>query len=193
MLGAANWSYISPHSGLYDYLFGPYGLVTVLQNSSNALSAVNGVFSSPAAYNVAVAAFAILIGLLVYVFLEGMDHIAADTTGALHEAAYVSDAAAQKTLKHEVKLRAGLRLITLLIWICYLIFFARVIVPFCIIVARIGNTQLLSADTIISVLSGALVLFLAFHVHTIFMRLLVLRPRLFGGENVVVGRGGHEE
>lgn len=192
IIGGASWSYIRRESSLYEYLFGPYGLTTVLQNSTNALSAVNGAFSSPAAYNIAVALFALFIGLLVYVFLEGMDHVAAKTAGALQEVELISDQAIKKEAEHQAEIRLGLRIATLVVWVLYLIFFARVIVPFCILMARLDTSHyLLTWSNVFSVLAGLAMLLLAMHVHVIFMRLLVLRPRLFGGD--IVGRGGHEE
>ncbi|MET1033155.1 MAG: hypothetical protein ABWX94_01515 [Candidatus Saccharimonadales bacterium] len=193
VLGIASWSYIKPDNGFYDYLFGPYGLTTVLQNSTNALSAVNGVFSSPAAYNVAVALFALFIGLLVYVFLEGMDHVATKTSNAFQEVELISDQVIKKRAEHQAELRLGLRLATLVVWIMYLIFFARVIVPFCILIARLDTTQyLLTWHNVIAPLIGLALLLISMHVHVICMRLLVLRPRMFGGESVIVGRGGHD-
>ncbi len=192
IIGGASWTYLKQDSSMYDYLFGPYGLTTILQNSTNALSAVNGIFSSPSAYNVAVALFALFIGLLVYVFLEGMDHVAAKTTGALQEVELISDEAIKKEAEHQAEIRLGLRIATLVVWILYLIFFARVITPFCILVARLDTSQYLFTWTnVFSILAGLGILLLSMHVHVIFMRLLVLRPRMFGGD--MVGRGGHEE
>lgn len=190
LVGLAN---LVPNSGLHQYLFGEYGITTVLQRSSNALAAINGAFSSPLAYNIAVAIFAIFIGLVVYVFLEGVDHMAAKTTAAIQEIEYVNDAAAKEQMEHVAGIRLGLRIITLLAWVVYLIFFARVIVPFCILVARLDSGAVVTAHNMLYVLIGALSLLVSLHTHVIFMRLLVLRPRLFGGENVIVGRGGHEE
>lgn len=194
IIGITNWSYIRHDSQLYDYLFGPYGLTTVLQNSSNALSAINGIFSSPIAYNVAVAVFALFIGLLVYVFLEGMDHIGAKTSGAIQEVELITDERQKLAAAHEVGVRLGLRVATLVVWIVYLIFFARVIVPFCILIGRLNiEHYLLTWGNILSVVAGIIMLVIALHVHVIFMRLLVLRPRLFVGDDIMIGRGGHEE
>lgn len=194
VLGISSWSYIKPDSGLYDYLFGPYGLTTIMQNSTNALSAVNGVFSSPAAYNVAVALFALFIGLLVYVFLEGMDHVATKTSSAFQEVELINDKVIKKKAEHQAELRLGLRIATLIVWVLYLIFFARVIVPACMLVARLDTSQyMLTWHNVLSPLVSLVLLFIAMHVHVICMRLLVLRPRMFGGDSVIVGRGGHED
>lgn len=191
ILTVANWSYISPESSLNTYLFGPYGLTTVLQNSTNALSAINGIFSTPLAYNIAVGIFALFVGLFVYVALEGVDHVASKTNSVIQEVEFINDEAARKEAEHQVELRVGLRIATLFAWIAYLIFFARVVIPFCILVARMQSGDLFTWHNITFGLIGFIMLVIAFHVHTIFMRLLVLRPRLFGGENFIVGQGGH--
>lgn len=191
IVGATFWSYSAAGGGLHQYLFGPYGLTTVFQHSANALSAVNGVFSSPVAYDVAVAVFALFIGLLVFVFLEGADHVSAKAAGALNEVNYITNARIKKQVEKQAEIRLGLRLATLVVWICYLVFFARVIVPFAILIARDDHGAMWSIRNFWSACLSGLVLFIALHVHVILMRLLVLRPRLFGGEDVIISRGEH--
>jgi len=192
LLGVAGWSYVTPDSGLHEYLFGPYGLTTIFQNSTNALSAINSSLSGETAYNVAVAIFALLVGLLVYVFLQGIDHIKNKATGAMQEVEFISDASLKQQAERRAEIRLGLRLLTLLVWICYLIIFARVIVPGCLLLARLEVAPyILTWRNLAMSLAGFFVLLAAMHIHVIFMRLLVLRPRLFGGD--VVGRGGHDE
>jgi len=192
ILVVAGWSYVKPDSGLYDYLFGPYGLTTILQNSSNALTAVNGALSGSTAYNVAVAVVALFVGLLVYVFLGGINRIKDKTASARDEVEFISDKNLKKQAEHRAEIRFGFRLATLAVWIVYLILFARVIVPACLLVSRLDATHyILTWRNIAASLAGLGLLLVAMHVHVILMRLLVLRPRLFGGD--VVGRGGHEE
>ncbi len=188
-----NWAYVSPENALYVYLFGPYGLTTIFQESSNALAAINGIFSSPFAYNVSVIIFALFIGLLIYVLLEGMDHISAKAHTAISEVEYINDPGLKHRMRVEGEVRLGLRTAALVVWIIYLIFFARVIVPFCILLGRMDAGTVLTGPNILKGLAAFALLAIALHIHTIFMRLLVLRPRMFGVQNVIVGRGGHEE
>jgi hypothetical protein len=188
ILSVANWSYISPSSSLHNYIFGPYGLTTVLEKSSNALSAINGVFSSPTAYNVVVPIFALFIGLIVFVILEGMDHFTDEATGHVDEVVNINDSEVKKEMKKEVKLRAGLRAATMLAWFIYLLFFARVLVPFAILLGRIDTTHLWTGENIWRSLAAFGLLWLGFHIQVIFLRLIVLRPRVFGGDQVIAGR-----
>jgi hypothetical protein len=188
-----NWAYVSPSNPSYGHLFGPYGLTTIFQESTNALAAINGIFSSPLAYNLSVILFALFIGLLIYVLLEGVDHIAASAHTAISEVELINDPVVKKRMKVESEVRLGLRAGSLVVWIIYLIFFARVIVPLCILLGRLDTNHLLSGVNILKILGAFALLTLALHIHAIFMRLLVLRPRLFGQQNVIVGRGGHEE
>ncbi len=188
-----NWAYVSPGNPLFGYLFGPYGLTTVLQESANGLAAINGVFSSPFAYNVSVIVFALFIGLLIYVLLEGMDHITAKAHTAISEVEYINDPGLKHRMKIEGEVRLGLRAAALVVWIVYMVFFARVIVPYCILLGRMDAGTVLTAPNILKGVVAFALLAFALHIPTIFMRLLVLRPRMFGQQNVIVGRGGHEE
>lgn len=191
ILTVSNWSYLSQGS-LHTYIFGPYGLTTVLEKSSNALSAVNGVFSSPTAYNFAVPIFALFIGLMVYVLLQGIDHITAEATGRVDEVTYVNDAQIKKQMRKQVELRAVLKIATMLTWFIYLIFFARVLVPFAILLGRIDTMHVWTWENAGRGLGALLLLIAAFHIQVIFLRLIVLRPRVFGGAFAIEGgQGGH--
>lgn len=187
VLGIANWSYATPASQLYSYLYGQYGLATIFEHSSNALAAVNGIFSSPAGYNVAVVVVALFIGVLIYVLLEGIDHITAEASNSIHLVEQASNDSLRRYMKQQLEIRIGLRLGALFVWVIYLIFFARVIVPFCIIIGRLDLGKLSSSDVLVA--CGALfMLIFAMHIHVILARLIVLRPRLFGGDDVLIGR-----
>lgn len=188
-----NWAYASPANPFYGYLFGQYGLTTVLQESTNALAAINGIFSGPLAYNLSVIVFALFIGLLIYVLLEGMDHITAKAHAALSEVEYINDPGLKHRMKVESEVRLGLRVAALAVWIVYLIFFARVIVPYCILLGRMNEGSPFTGPNILKGLAAFALLVAALHIHVIFMRLLALRPRMFGQQNVIIGRGGHEE
>ncbi len=191
ILGVSNSSYLS-QGGLHTYIFGPYGLTTVFEKSTNALSAVNGAFSSPAAYNVAVPIFALFIGLLVYVLLQGIDHITAEATGHVDEVAYVNDAQIKKQMRKQVRLRAVLKIATMVTWFIYLLFFARVIVPYAILLGRIDMMHVWTWENAGRGLGALAVLIAAFHIQVIFLRLIVLRPRVFGSMiEIESGRGGH--
>ena len=188
VLGAANWSYATPASQLYAYLYGQYGLATIFEHSSNALAAVNGVFSSPGGYNIAVVLVALFIGALIYVLLEGIDHLTAEASSSIHLVEQTSDASIRRYMKQQLEKRIGLRIAALCVWIIYLIFFARVIVPFCLLTGRIDINHFMTSD-ILGPLGALVLLTLSMHIHVILMRLLVLRPRLFGGDDVLIGHG----
>ncbi|HEX8763476.1 MAG TPA: hypothetical protein VF733_07030 [Candidatus Saccharimonadales bacterium] len=190
---STNWIYSTPGGGMHDYLFGQYGLTTIFQHSSNALAAINGVFSSPLAYNVAVVIFALFIGLLIYVLLESIDHITSKANTVMREVEYINDPGLKHQMKVETELRAGLRVAALVVWVVYFIFFARVLLPFCILLGRIDANNLGTLQGIGGLLGSFVLLLISLHIHTICMRVLVLRPRLFGQTDALVSRGGHEE
>lgn len=191
ILAVSNWLYITPDNPLYNYLYGPYGITTVFQNSSNALTAINGAFSSPSAYNIAVLIFALLVGLMVFAFLQGIDAIADHTKEEIQEVTYVSDQALRKRMRKQAGLRFAIRLATGITWVMYLIFLCRVIVPYCLLLGQLDTQNLWTISNLWQSLAAFLGLSLGFHMSVIFMRLTVLRPRLFGGDPVLGNDGGH--
>jgi uncharacterized membrane protein YhdT len=191
ILGIATWSYITPDNPLHSYFFGPYGLTTVFQNSTNGLSAINGLFGNPATYNIAVLVFALFVGLIVYVFLHGVNVITDKAKTEVNEVAYVTNTIYEQNMRKEARTRLGLRLAALVAWIIYIVFFGRVVVPFCILLGRVNSGNLWEWDNLWHGAVAFLTLLIAFHVHAVFMRLLVLRPRFFGMTGVVPSDGGH--
>lgn len=191
ILVVATWSHVSSHNLLYGYLFGQYGLTTILKESPNTFSAINTAFSSSSsiAYDIAIGVFAVLVGLLVYALLQSLDHMLADAGDALQEIAYAGEPV-KKSVKKEVGLRLGLRVINCIVWCVYWIFFVNVLLPLCLVVAKTaGDSGVMPArwPEWTYTLLGFSLLLLTLHLHVIFLRLLVLRPRVFGGENIVAG------
>lgn len=188
---ATAWSTVNPSSVLHGYLFGEYGFTATLKSADNPLSALNGALASPAAYNVAVLLFAAFIGLFVYVLLEGIGRVSGEATGHLDEVELVTNADERARMKKLLGLHATLRIIMLATWLIYIAFYVRLLAPFAVELARLDTFDAWSWLQIGSVSASFLLLLVLFHVHVIFLRLLFLRPRLFGLQNIIVGQGGH--
>ena len=99
-----------------------------------------------------------------------------------------ADARSKQAIGRSVRLRMGLRAASTLAWFGYTLFFFNGILPYC---ASLMGSGSVSATLSLKNLLAFLILLAATHLHIIFVRLLVLRPRLFGNVTVSVGRGGH--
>jgi hypothetical protein len=82
--------------------------------------------------------------------------------------------------------RFGTRLLVLAGWLTYIFVTARIILPFCALVVRRGGDLLWGWQGCAYVLFGVALLLLVLHLHTVFLRLFMLRPRVFGDDDTLL-------
>lgn len=119
------------------------------------------------------------VGLIVYYFAVAAYrafHDVAEVNAELH---YVN--ASRRKQLNVVFLHLVIRVVTLAAWFVYGNYFLHVIVPFALSDIRsiaAGGSTLTSE--ILRLVDGVVIGLLALHLNTIFLRLIFLRPRLFG-------------
>lgn len=180
VLGSSAWAYISSQQLFYDYLFGPYGLETYLwQHAAHATSVRDAFLASPIAYYIIVTLVATAIGFAVYVVLQLL--------GVLSQAAHTYGQTRNR-LHAVVSSRPLVRILGLLGWAAFGAFFFSTLLPFSLLSVQQGSERIRLHD----ISHGALYCLLAvgvlawsLHLHVIFMRLVWLRPRVFGGDNEI--------
>jgi hypothetical protein len=185
VLLGSSWSALRAQPMLAPFLSGDYSFSRLLHDINEALSSV---FSSDLSYNIAVIIFAALFGLCVYFTVVSIRRVVSDARITLQEIGY-SDPRGKENLERSVVLRVGLRAATAFIWFCYLLLFLRVFLPLCASLVDKGSATASFSPT--GSLLALVILLAGCHLHVIFARLLALRPRLFGLQDVLVGRGGH--
>ncbi|MGH7196743.1 MAG: hypothetical protein ACREGJ_03175 [Candidatus Saccharimonadales bacterium] len=184
ILGVFTWASLLEDPLFYDYFWGPFGVVTILETSPDSLSAIMAAISAhPLTYNAVIFVAALLAGIIVYIVLQTITRATAGISNTLDEMHR-----ANQTLEREMGTRIAFRVGIALLWVLYLIFFVKVLVPFCTLIAQSGFTQFYVdfSSAWGSIALGLGLLVLGLHVHVIFMRLLALRPRVFGNNAVIV-------
>jgi hypothetical protein len=182
---AASWSYLRTQHFFSTYLSGDYGFSSILHQLNLALGKA---FDSNLAYNIAVICFAIIVGLGVYAITESVRHMLSEAHTALEEVEYANQFN-KSTVERSYGIRIGLRALSAFVWLGYAIFFFNGLLPYCASFISKGTANVVVLASIRNFLAFALLL-LATHIHIIFMRLIVLRPRLFNSGDMI-GRGGH--
>jgi hypothetical protein len=188
VLVSGNWSSILKNWSLYDYFFGRDGLVTVLRDSDGGGSAIGHALTSQSLnHNLTIVFGAIAAGVLLYFAVYLIIKMIGGISMTLREIQAV-DTPAKHAVEHELVRRAVIRGLVLLIWIVYLYLFIKVVLPFCILASQVGLDDKKSiGEGIGYVFFAVILLFLASHLHMILARLFLLRPRVFGSEEVVIG------
>lgn len=186
VLGYNAWLYISEKKIFYDYLFGTHGLQTYLWVQSQQASAWSTVFlRSPLAYYVLVSAAATAAGLAVYVLLQWLGLIWRGGGTFLRELR--TPGSQHKNLVTEMLGRLGIRVVSLIGWAVYGAFFLSTLLPFTFVLYRLSIDHIHAGGQLwwAGCFIVALLFVLALHMHVVFLRLVFLRPRLFGGDQVI--------
>jgi hypothetical protein len=181
ILGISIWPYTANNLILSQYIYGPYGIVTVMEKSSDIANFTAAFSVSPLTYNLLILGVAILIAAGVYAILQSISKIIVgsyDTWHAIHDAG-----SSVQSVEREIGARLTVRLLSLSLWIAFIFFFMGLVLPYCIFITRDGIDHLLHLDwKVLNGLVGFTILAVSLHFHVIFMRLIVLRPRVFGGK-----------
>ncbi|HSW81292.1 MAG TPA: hypothetical protein VLG40_02745 [Candidatus Saccharimonas sp.] len=186
IIAGMSWSYFMTMPFVHDYLFGRSGALTVLAKTPDLLSASRTVFfSQPTSYNAFIFVGAVVIGLVVFIVLQLFTRAATDVSSMWREI-HQAQGETKKELEQEIELRIGFRAAMVLLWIGYIIVFVKLLLPFIILIEQFGITNFATISGWWYGLLGFGLLAASLHVHIIFMRLMLLRPRVFGGENILV-------
>lgn len=183
IIGAANWSYATQQSFLYEYFYGTTGLTTILSNSTSSFSAYAVALSAQLlTYEIIIFIAAVAVTLIVYAILQSLARIMTNATN-IYEEIHLANAKSKLAVELEIGTRLFIRILALIIWFFYFIFSLKILLPFCILMSQTNIEDLFTNWRWAYILLGVLLLTIGLHLHLIFMRLLMLRPRLFGGTN----------
>jgi hypothetical protein len=184
IIGSNAWAYVSTKQLFYEYVFGPYGIKTYLwQQSVGIESTRNAVLTSPAAYYTFVAFAAVIIGLAIYVLLQCIGLALSWRTWSGLDALGPN----RQAIARELSRRLVLRIVTLIGWAFYSAGFFNLLLPSATLLNRVGVEHIqngsLAGWALCAAAAGILAIVL--HVQVIFLRLVCLRPRVFGGADKI--------
>ncbi len=176
---------------LYDIFFGSNSSTELIQSARSTVDAIFvTTFSNPALNKVIFFAFWCLIGLAVYLFFSGLGRTSAVISETAQRRHYLH--AKKNQLDEQLGLRLIIYSMAILLSVLYLIFFLRTLLPFSIICGRIGLSDLSTLSSWLYLLAGFIVLCVSMHIFIVLTRLLLLRPRIYGGwDDVLTGELGH--
>jgi hypothetical protein len=180
-----NWSSVLMRLPFYGYFFGPAGLVDVLWNNRQG-STGGPVNSKTLEHAVSIVIGAMLAGLALYIALRLVVKLVSSISMTIKEMRAV-ETPAKYVVEREVEKRVGIRVLVVAMWAVYCYLFIKVIVPLCIFTSQTGLSQHTRlGEGIGYVLFSSSFFFFALHVHIVLARLLLLRPRIFGGEEAIL-------
>jgi hypothetical protein len=187
MIIVSLWVYSLKTGLLYEYLLGPGSSAQLLETSETSIIGMQeAVFGNDALNTVMLYAFWMLIGIGVYLVINGLQMSYEATDRILRQKHYVNHRKQmlEKSFSHRILLRGFVTMI----WFIYSVIYFRVIVQFVALTSTSALRETASAPLewwyliiafIVSVVS--------LHLHVILLRLFLLRPRVINGwEDVMI-------
>ena len=163
---------------IYDWLLGPHSSAGQIQKAHGTFAALSTTILGNNILNqVLFFGMWVLVGIAVYVVLIILGHEFSELHHMQQDFGYANARLSQVMAYHG--LRLFIRSIVLAGWGLYWLFFVRIFVPFSLLCAHIGSGQLGTVTGWLYAVAGFLVLVVTLHLHLVFMRLLLLRTRLF--------------
>jgi hypothetical protein len=181
----SGFSYTTRNNLFYEYLFGAGSSVTLIETSRSTVAVFNEIIlGNPILNKILFFVFWMVIGLVVYVILSGVGAGVSSAEQAVEEARFVH---AQKLrLGSELGLKVVLHLIGLGLLVIYSIFLFKILLPFGILCARIVSGDLRQPVNWLYAILGLIVLCGTFYLGMILVRFLLLKPRIFGGQEDIL-------
>jgi L-cystine uptake protein TcyP (sodium:dicarboxylate symporter family) len=168
--------------GLLYFKTKDFQLLTVLQASDSTgahSQAISDNFSSSSLVSdVPLFIFWAGVGVVAYAFTIAIINALQSAAFMQEELGYLH-ADRQKLLRYAAE-RLGVRLVALVAWFVYLNYTVHRLVPYAMAVAYAGTTESNWLKGGVLIFGSTLMLIIVFHLHTILLRLIALRPRLFG-------------
>lgn len=186
-LAYAGWEYVQDNGYFYDYLFGAYSARTYLWDRPFTTPPwLANLFGGSLAYFVLLVTAAVIAGVVVYCVLQIISAIRTKTADLVRELEV-------KSRQHddqvsELVTRAALRIMALMGWGLYALFYVGVVVELTTIGLHAGLDNIQAYHTalgLVQELSSLGLLIVATYMHVVFLRLCLLRPRVFGGDRAI--------
>ncbi len=173
---------------LFKLLLGSDTSVELLDTTKSTVSSLSDVFlNNPTLNKLLFFSFWFLVGLVVYAIISGAGS-SIDAVQKLHEDEQLLHM--QKTkLEKEWVLKLALRATALFAWIIFITIFMKLLLPFSVLSFQVAGSSELSFSSVITGLFGFVILALTLHLHVVFLRCILLKPRIVGGLDDVLAAG----
>lgn len=179
------WENLTHSPIFHNFFLGQNGIEAAAAQLGQDFSAIiSSQLAQPWFYNVIIMVAAIAIAVTIYAALQAATHLTSSivkTASLAHTSESIKHA-----LEMEIATRAIVRCVIVIVWFAYMQLMYLALIPFCIVVGKDGILNLVSSAGWLECLFAGVALFIALHVHVILLRLLLMRPRAFGGTYVIM-------
>ena len=171
IIGVTNWPYFTYNDTFYTILYGDFGAITALEKTPSLTLGIEEMFGkSPIFYAVVITLASVIASLIVFLVVRG----ARKSIGSIVSLG-------NGNTRNGILQTVGLRMAIVTIWAVYILLSVKVIIPLSLFYSRIGAEILPAAEGAAMALGSLALCIVCLHLHVVLLRLLILRPRVFGG------------
>ncbi len=159
---------------LFDYQTN--NLTSDLSNNSQIVA--HGLNSNTFVSNLPLLLFWGLVGTVIYMLVLSLARALKGAVQLHDEMEFVH--ANQTSLIRTALIEFLIRVVVLVFWVIYISFFFHRLIPYCLAAAHAASAVgFFTLNGLLYAILAFIVVVIAVHVHTIFLRLLLLKPRIF--------------
>lgn len=175
LIGVMNWPYFTYTTALYPILYGESGVITVLEQSPSLTRGITQIIDqNPLFYGTVIVIAAAAAGWGTLLIIRALK------SGVQSVESLGNEGQRRDTLQHLL-----VRVFVLGMWIIYAALSISIIIPFCLLFSRIGAEFITTPNGLLMNAGAFALLALTLHLHIIFLRMLLLRPRAFGSHALI--------
>jgi hypothetical protein len=175
------WSYIEYRQFFYDFLSSETSLKTALLESPDHLALFrrtvlgNGGFT----YYFVVVLAGVLASLVTYALLSSLERARDDAEDIAHEMRRPEHEFHASA--HQELLRIAVRGASLVGWALYAVLWVKLLIPYCFLLIDNGIDEVVAMENVgyLYIAVSCVIIALSMHLHTVFLRLFLLRVRTF--------------
>lgn len=179
LIGLIVWPYFVGNTFLQQLSEGSsYALARAFQETPDISNFTTAFSASPLAYNLIILIVGVLVGVGVYVLLQISSKSIAgtyDVWRTVHDKGKVSSATREASRQFTV------RVLSALIGLGFGVVFLNLVLPYAVFITRVGAEHITDWG-VVQVLFGYGLIVVSMHLLVVFLRLVLLRPRVFGGQ-----------
>ncbi len=184
MVIVPNMAYLQTQSFVYDIFYGPHGLATTLQNAQGSVEGIGAALSeTPFTYLFGMFVLSVLAGAITFAVLQGLHRLFVDVAEPVKEVRIAGSS--RSSVEKEIGIRVGLRIISFAAWCIYWFATVKILWPFCVLTFGAGLLEFTTLQGLSAIALSVGLMTIGLHLHIVFLRLTLLKPRAFGGERSI--------
>lgn len=182
IFGSTLVSFGGANDSFYRLVLGEESTVDFVDSTKSTYTALNDkVFNNPVVNKIVFFSFWFFTGLIAFLLFSSI-------TSSIGAAKQLTDQdqlynAPRNMLQNQLRTKFAVRAAALFGWVIYTVLFSKLILPYAVLSFKIATDGAADITNVGTGLLGGVILLVAWHIHVVFLRAFLIKPRAFGGSD----------